>query len=65
MDPHRFEDGNPSSFDPTVKVFCAERFADLKKRLKCGIVEIVVLCVASNVISNKALVEDLFNRITP
>ena len=41
MDPHRLEDGNPSSFDPTVKVFWAERFADFKK-IKCGIAEIIV-----------------------
>jgi len=42
MDPHRFEDGNPSSFDPTVKVFRLERFADFKKKVKCRIAEIFV-----------------------
>ena len=45
IDPHRFEDGNHFSFDPTVKVFRLERFADFKKKVKCRIAEIVVLCL--------------------
>ena len=65
IDPHRFEDGNHFSFDPTVKVFRLERFADFKKKSKVSNSGNSCFVFASSIISNQALVEDLFNRITP